>query len=74
MIRKSYSHQMHQVHGAAEPGVGWNGSSFSGMSYHSIFIKELIPIMVALFLWGQKWRGHKVLAHCDNEAVVVILL
>ena len=29
--------------------------------------------MVALFLLGQKWRGHKVLARCDNEAVVVIL-
>ncbi len=33
-------------------------------------IKELLPIIVAATLWGQKWEGVSVLCHCDNQAVV----
>ena len=55
-------------------GVEWFKLQWDDRSQHlQIAIKELIPIMVALFLWGQKWRAHKVLAHCDNEVMVVIL-
>jgi len=38
-----------------------------------IAIKELISILIASFLWGHKWRKHKVLAYFDNEAVVYVL-
>ena len=57
----------------------WCGSEWFHLQWDDqsqrfhITIKELVPIMVALFLWGPKWRGHKVMARCDNEAVVVIL-
>ena len=32
--------------------------------------KELVPIVVALALWGPKWEGQKVVCFCDNMAVV----
>jgi len=36
-------------------------------------IKELIPVLIALFLWGHKWSRHKILVYCSNEAVVFTL-
>ena len=36
----------------------------------SIAPKELLPIVIAGFLWGASWRGQLVTAHCDNMAVV----
>ena len=55
-------------------GTEWFKLQWDDQSQHlQIAIKELVPIMIALFLWGQKWKGHKVLARCDNEAVVVVL-
>ncbi len=30
-------------------------------------------IVVAMVLWGRKWRGRTVLARCDNTAVVSII-
>jgi len=38
-----------------------------------IAIKELIPIMIATLVWGQLWSGGRVIAHCDNTAVVSVL-
>ena len=38
-----------------------------------IAVKELIPIIVAGVLWGHEWTGHRVLCHCDNQAVVACL-
>ena len=35
--------------------------------------KELIPIIVAAVIRGQNWKGGKILAHCDNAAVVAVL-
>ena len=35
--------------------------------------KELAPILVAAVLWGHSWRGGRVLAQCDNAAVVSVL-
>jgi len=35
--------------------------------------EELIPVMIASFLWGQNWKGYKVTVFCDNEAVVHVL-
>ena len=39
----------------------------------SIAVKELIPIVMALILWGQDWNGNVVLIQCDNRAVVDVL-
>jgi hypothetical protein len=38
-----------------------------------IAVKELIPIVMALMLWGQHWSGNVVLIQCDNKAVVDVL-
>ena len=29
--------------------------------------------MIAVMIWGNKWRGYTVLVYCDNEAIVAIL-
>jgi len=64
---------MHQAHGVAEPDA-WFKLQWDDQSQHfQIAMKELVPVMVAVVLWGPKWRGHKVMARCDNEAIVVIL-
>ena len=39
----------------------------------SIAAKELLPILVAMALWGRAWRGQVVLCHCDNQAVVAAI-
>ena len=36
----------------------------------TIATKELLPIVLALAVWGRLWSGHLVLCHCDNTAVV----
>ena len=36
----------------------------------SIALKELFPIVVAVAVWGSLWKGHLVMCHCDNAAVV----
>ena len=38
-----------------------------------IAVKEIIPIVLAGFLWGERWRGKLVLAHYDNLAVVQVV-
>ena len=34
---------------------------------------EMINILVALKVWHSQWSGHRVLIHCDNQAVVSVL-
>ena len=38
-----------------------------------IAAKELVPIIVAAVVWGDKWTGNRVIARCDNEAVVAVI-
>ena len=38
-----------------------------------ITIKELLPIVIALALWGEVWTGRAVKCRCDNAAVVAIV-
>ena len=38
-----------------------------------IAAKELVPIMVLAVIWGDMWRGSRVVARCDNAAVVAVL-
>ena len=40
---------------------------------HHITIKELLPVVLAIAMWGHKWSGGVVRCLCDNAAVVAIL-
>ena len=35
--------------------------------------KELIPIIMACFVWGHAWQGQVVHVHYDNESVVSVI-
>ena len=39
----------------------------------SIAYKELIPIVVAVYLWGPQWSSRRVEFLCDNESLVAVL-
>ena len=55
-------------------GNSWFQIPWTGVSIeHSIVVKELIPILVAGVIWGCEWTGHRVICHCDNQAVVACL-
>ena len=41
--------------------------------HRSIAALELIPVVVAAMIWGDKWHGKLVCFHSDNEAVVNVL-
>ena len=34
--------------------------------------EELYPIALSCLIWGQQWKGKKLLIHCDNQSVVDI--
>ena len=57
----------------------WSGTSWFQLKWDSISqdfticVKELIPIVVATVIWGERWRGRRVLCRCDNQAVVAAL-
>ena len=36
----------------------------------SIAPKELVPIVLAVAMWGPQWGSSKICGHCDNMAVV----
>ena len=38
-----------------------------------ITIKELLPIVLGVALWGGRWQGLSVSCRCDNAAVVLIV-
>ena len=38
-----------------------------------IAVKELIPILIAAFVWGPLLHGKRVTSNCDNSAVVSVL-
>jgi len=38
-----------------------------------ITVKELLPIVVAVAVWGHEWRGCTIRCRCDNAAVVAII-
>ena len=43
------------------------------LSTQSIAHKELIPIVIASFIWGRQWEGKMVQFNSDNMSVVMIL-
>ena len=34
-----------------------------------ITLKELLPIVIAIAIWGTEWVNRSILCRCDNEAV-----
>lgn len=38
-----------------------------------IVVKELLPIVLAVAMWGPLWDSSLVHCHCDNQAVVACL-
>ena len=38
-----------------------------------ITVKELLPIVVAVTVWGHQWQGRTVRCLCDNAAIVTII-
>ncbi len=38
-----------------------------------ITVKELLPIIIAIAIWGADWANRSILCRCDNEAVVHIV-
>ncbi|XP_033725218.1 uncharacterized protein LOC117315182 [Pecten maximus] len=53
--------------------VKWSEFDFSAEVFRDITYLELIPIFLALFVWGQELQNKKVIFHCDNMALVEIL-
>ena len=49
--------------------VGWP----TGTILSSIALKELVPVTLALAVWGPLWSGKLVVCHSDNMAVVAQL-
>ena len=39
----------------------------------TITVKELLPIIMGVVLWGRSWQGRTIRCRCDNMAVVAIL-
>ena len=46
--------------------------SLNTLDYH-ITAKELIPIVIAMAVWGPAWVNKSILCRCNNKAVVNIL-
>lgn len=76
----SPSHLLPVVEFASDASGSWGcGAWHSRQWFHSnwnsrsapltIMAKELIPIIVALVVWGCQWHGQRVICHCDNQAV-----
>ena len=38
-----------------------------------ISVKELVPIVIAVAIWGHKWVGKTILVQSDNTATVVAI-
>ena len=39
----------------------------------NIAVKELLPILLGVAMWGVSWRGNQILVQCDNMAVVNVI-
>ena len=55
---------------------GWAASQWfqvkwtPSLSLPTIALKELLPAVIAVAVWGPQWRGCLIVCHCDNAAVV----
>ena len=54
----------------SEAATAIEGSLIPG---ESITFKELLPVVLACSIWGCKWRGNRVVCHCDNAGAVAAI-
>ena len=59
--------------GAIEPPFWFQYQWPESWFDHSIATKELLPIVMAIAIWGRRWSKKHVSCRCDNMAVVNIL-
>lgn len=59
--------------GATEPPQWFHLQWPPAWSCFPITTKELLPIIVAVAVWGRRWAKKHILCRCDNMAVVHIL-
>ena len=55
---------------------GWSESDWFQLAWDDQSIQlhiTVIPILIAVMIWGYKWRGCTVVFYFDNEAVVAVL-
>ena len=58
---------------------GWTGSHWFQLQWPQslvtkhIAIKELVPILIGLAVWGSYWSRRHVICYCDNDAVVAVM-
>ena len=54
----------------------WPGSCREGempLREESIMLKELLPVVLGLAVWGQRWHRAAVTVHCDNLGAVSVI-
>ena len=44
-----------------------------GFQNYQIVHLEMLNILVALRLWAHKWHNKRIIIHCDNQAVVLVI-
>ena len=49
------------------------GSWPESWANENITLKELYPIVAAVYTWGNTWQNKKIMIHTDNEALVSII-
>ena len=65
---------------ASDIGYGgyWGKEYFHGVwengeELHSINIRELYAVVVAVEIWGERWRGKRVILHSDSQVSVDVV-
>ncbi len=60
--------------GAFTSGGGWFQLKWpDSWRDTNIMVKELLPTVLALVLWGHRWAGKLVRCRCDNAAAVALV-
>ena len=44
-----------------------------GFGGYQIVHLDMLNILVALRIWGNKWHKKRIVIHCDNQAVVMVI-
>ena len=55
-------------------GEWFNGSWLPAQQPLCIAYKELFPIFLACHVWGASWARKRIEFHCDNTAVVSVIM
>ena len=74
----SNHHMFSDVSGSFGCGAWWNGLWFQlkwpkNCKLELIACKELLLMIMGCVIWGRHWFSQRVMAHCDNEAVISVV-